>query len=152
MRRSTLIHSCGSFKGIESLINDDIKRKEKQKQAWQAKNKITLFFTIILTGNPRTFPQRTFPHFDSQAVSPLQYWVMPCIEPLCWGIVRILPFYFQVEECADFIAAAEGATPRNRSGIDQLIDPLDRLQQAIWRAPAPVWTSATEGAIRDNIP
>ena len=31
-----------------------------------------------------------------------------------------LPYFFQAEECAGFIVAAEGATPRNRSGVDQV--------------------------------
>jgi hypothetical protein len=39
-----------------------------------------------------------------------------CLNPSCWSIVRILPLYIEAEERADSIDAAEGATPRNRSG------------------------------------
>ena len=74
-----------------------------------------------------------------------------CLDPGCWSIIWILPFTIQAEERADFIVAAEGATPRNRSGGDQVnLIFENRLRQAIWRASTS--NSTTEGARGIDIP
>jgi len=53
---------------------------------------------------------------------------MPCLDPCSWSIVRVSANYIQAEECVSFIDAAEGATPRNRSGVDHTMILKNRLR------------------------
>lgn len=75
---------------------------------------------------------------------------MPCLDTGGWSIVQVLP-YFPSGRARQFIVAAEGATPRNRSGVDHVVLILENcLRKAIWRVP--MLRSATEGAYGAVLP
>lgn len=54
--------------------------------------------------------------------------ILPCLDPDCWSIVHVLPFVPSGRE-RQFIVAAEGATPRNRSGRAGRLTLEDRLRK-----------------------